>query len=208
MTGNARPATPILGSLRSADGNGVVRIEDRYDTDIEDLWSALTDPGRLARWYGQVEGDLRPGGEFHLYIESNDLDGTGRVEACEPPRRLLVTTRETDESWRRGRGAPPFDQTIEATLTAHGDHTVLVIEVQGMPLDKIAFYGAGWQIHAESLAAYLAGRECGDIEARWDELVPSYQELAAKEEESNESASRTHSSADRESAPRDAGRQN
>jgi uncharacterized protein YndB with AHSA1/START domain len=158
-----------------------VRIEDRYDTDIEDLWSALTDPGRLARWYGQVEGDLRPGGEFHLYIESNDLDGTGRVEACEPPRRLLVTTRETDESWRRGRGVSPFDQTIEATLTADGDHTVLVIEVQGMPLDKIAFYGAGWQIHAESLAAYLAGRERGDIEARWDELVPSYQKLAAKD---------------------------
>ena len=25
-----------------------------------------------------------------------------------------------------------------------------------MPLDKIAFFGAGWQIHAESLAAYLA----------------------------------------------------
>ena len=66
MTGNARPGTRILGSLRSADGKGVVRIEDRYDTDIDDLWSALTDPGRLARWYGQVEGDLRPGGEFRL----------------------------------------------------------------------------------------------------------------------------------------------
>ena len=98
MTSNARPGTRILGSLRSADGKGVVRIEDRYDTDIDDLWSALTDPGRLARWYGQVEGDLRPGGEFRLYVESADLDGTGRVEACEPPRRLLVTTRETDES--------------------------------------------------------------------------------------------------------------
>jgi uncharacterized protein YndB with AHSA1/START domain len=181
MTGNARPATRILGSLRSADGNGVVRIEDRYDTDIDDLWSALTDPGRLARWYGQVDGDLRPGGEFHQYIESNDVDATGRVEACEPPRRLMVTTRETDESWRRGRGVPPFDQTIEATLTADGDHTVLVVEVRGMPLDKIAFWGVGWQIHAESLAAYLAGRERGDIEARWDELIPPYQELAAKD---------------------------
>src|SRR5258705_5932454 len=124
MAGNTGPATRILGSLRSADGNGVVRIEDRYDTDIDDLWSALTDPGRLARWYGQVEGDLRPGGEFHLYIESNDVEGRGRVEACEPPRRLRVTTRETDESWRKGRGAQPFDQTIEARLTADGDKTV------------------------------------------------------------------------------------
>jgi uncharacterized protein YndB with AHSA1/START domain len=179
MTSNARPGTRILGSLRSADGKGVVRMEDRYDTDIDDLWSALTDPGRLARWYGQVEGDLRPGGEFRLYLESNGWDGTGRVEACEPPRRLLVTTREADESWRKGRGAEPFDQAIEATLAADGDQTILVIEVLGMPLDKIAFYGAGWQIHAENLATYLAGREPGDIEARWDELVPPYQDLAA-----------------------------
>jgi uncharacterized protein YndB with AHSA1/START domain len=179
MTGNARPGTRILGSLRSADGNGVVRIEDRYDTDIDDLWSALTDPRRLARWYGQVEGDLRLGGEFRLHIESADMDSTGRVEACEPPRRLRVTTRETDESYLRGKGVPPYDEAIEATLTADGSQTILVIEVRGMPLDKIAFYGAGWQIHAENLAAYLAGRERGDSEARWDELVPPYQDLAA-----------------------------
>ena len=179
MTSNATPGTRILGSLRSAGGRGVVRIEDRYDTDIDDLWSALTDPGRLARWYGRVDGDLRPGGRFRLYIESADIDATGRIEACEPPRRLLVTTRETDESYQRGRGAPPYDETIEATLAADGDQTILVIEVRGMPLDKIAFYGAGWQIHAENLAAYLAGRERGDIEARWNDLVPPYQDLAA-----------------------------
>jgi uncharacterized protein YndB with AHSA1/START domain len=179
MTNDARPGTRLLGSLRSADGTGVVRIEDRYDTDIDDLWSALTDPARLARWHGQVEGDLRPGGEFRLYIASDDIEATGRVEACEPPRRLLVTTRETDESYQRGNGVPPFDEILEATLTADGDHTVLVIEVRGMPLDMIAFYGAGWQIHAENLAAYLAGRERGDTEARWSELVPPYQGLAA-----------------------------
>jgi uncharacterized protein YndB with AHSA1/START domain len=169
----------ILGSLRSADGVGVVRIEDRYDTDIDDLWAAITDPTRLARWHGRVEGDLRPGGEFRVYVEADDIESTGRVEACEPPRRLLVTTRETDESYRRGQGVPPFDASIEATLTADGDQTTLVIEVKGMPVDKIAFYGAGWQIRAESLAAHLAGRESGDVEARWEELVPRYQKLAA-----------------------------
>ncbi len=179
MTRNPPPGIRILGSLGSADGKGLVRIEDRYDTDINDLWSALTDPARLARWYGQVEGDLRLGGLLRLYLEADDWDGTGRVEACEPPRRLLVTTRETDESWRKGRGAQPFDAAIEAKLTADGDQTILVIEVRGMPLDRIAFYGAGWQIHAENLAAYLAGRQGGDAEALWDELVPPYQDLAA-----------------------------
>ena len=179
MTGEARPGTRILGSLRSAEGVGVVRIEDRYDTDIDDLWSAITDPDRLARWHGQVEGDLRPGGQFRMYLEADDIESTGRVDACEPPQRLLVTTRETDESYRRGQGVPPFDEVNEIRLTADGDQTILVIEIKGMPLDKIAFYGAGWQIHAEHLAAYIAGREPGDAEARWGELVPSYQELAA-----------------------------
>jgi uncharacterized protein YndB with AHSA1/START domain len=178
MTSNAPGGTRILGSLRSADGRGVVRIEDRYDTDIDDLWSAITDLGRLARWFGQVEGDLRPGGEFRLFAEASGVDSSGRVEACEPPRRLLVTTRETDESWRRGQGAPPFDKAIEATLTADSGQTILVIEVRGIPLDKIAFYGAGWQMHAEDLAAYLAGRE-RLTEARFDELVPSYLDMAA-----------------------------
>src|SRR5436190_19309225 len=68
MTSNARGGDRILGSLGSADGKGIVRMEDRFDTDIDDLWSALTDPRRLARWYGQVEGDLRRGGEFHASL--------------------------------------------------------------------------------------------------------------------------------------------
>jgi uncharacterized protein YndB with AHSA1/START domain len=177
MTNDASPGTRILGSLRSADGAGVVRIEERYDTDINDLWSAITDPARLARWHGQVEGDLSLGGEFRLYLEADDIDSTGRVDTCEPPRRLVVTTRETDESYRKGQGVPPFDAVKEITLTTDGDQTVLVLEVRGMPIDAIAFFGAGWQIHAESLGAHLAGREPDDVESRWDELVPLYQDF-------------------------------
>jgi hypothetical protein len=84
--------------------------EQRLDADIDDLWSALTDPGRIARWYGRVDGDLRPGGQFRLYVDDADSDHAGRVEECEPPRRLLVTTRETDESYQRGKGVPPYDE--------------------------------------------------------------------------------------------------
>ena len=169
----------VLGTLRSAGGTGVVLIEDRYDTDVDDLWSAVTDPTRLARWFGEVEGHLRQGGRFELHLAGAALHANGRVEVCEPPRRLRVVTRETEESARLGGGVPPFDQVLQATLSADGAQTVLVIEVRGLPLDKVASYGAGWQIHAENLAAFLAGRQPGDSEARWGELVPPYQELAA-----------------------------
>ena len=170
MTSNARSSSRILASLRAQDGRGIARMEDRFDTDINDLWSALIDPVRVARWYGQVEGDLRPGGDFRLLVHGSGWEGTGRVEACEPPQRLVVRTRELSQQ---------FDTTLEATLTADGDQTILVIEAHGLPLDKLPFYGVGWQIHVEDHAAHIAGGERGDAEARWADLVPAYQDLAA-----------------------------
>ena len=170
--------TDLLGTLRSADGAGVVRIERRYDTAPADLWSALTDPERLARWYGQVAGDLRQAGEIRLHIPGADLDSVGRIEDCEAPHRLVVTTRETDESRQRGRGGEPFVQTNEATLYADGDGTLLVLEVRGLPLSAIGAYGAGCQIHAESLAAYLTGDDALDVRSRWAELLAPYEAMA------------------------------
>src|ERR1017187_1292503 len=126
MTSNERAGSRILGSLRSADGKGVVRMEDRFDTDIDDVWSALTDPLRLARWIGEIAGDLRLGGEYRFHFYASGSEGAGRVEACEPPRRLLLT---------HGLGQPAV-QVIEATLAADGDQTILVVEERGMPLDR------------------------------------------------------------------------
>ena len=108
MSSNASTGPRILGTLRSEDGMGVVRMEDRYDTEINDLWSALTEPQRLARWWGDVNGDLRPGGEFQFRIP-NALEGSGRVDECEPPQRLLVTMRDEEPGpvSRRRRSSRP-----------------------------------------------------------------------------------------------------
>ncbi len=170
MTSNARAGDRILGSLRSAEGAGVVRMEDRFDTQVDDVWSALTDPRRLARWLGEVEGDLRLGGEFRAHFFASGWKGTGRVEVCEPPQRLLVVTKHANAS---------EEQVIEAALTADGDQTILVWEERGMPVELVAAYGVGVQVHVEDLAAYLAGRERCDAAARFDQLFPAYQELAA-----------------------------
>jgi len=160
--------SPLLGRLRSEGGQGVVRMEDRFSTDIEDLWSAIVEPDRLARWYAQVDGELRLGGEFRLVVHGSGWEGTGRVEACEPPRRLAIRSRELEQN---------FDVLLEATLTPDGDHTILVIEARGMGLDKLPFYGVGWQIHIEDLAAFIAGRDRTDAQTRWTELAPAYQGL-------------------------------
>ena len=169
MTDEERRGPRIVGSLRAADGEGVVRMEDRFDTGIDDLWSALTDPGRLARWLGEVGGELRIGGELRLHYYASGWEGTGRIEVCEPPRRLRIRTAESGSS---------DSHVTEVTLTEDGGSTMLVLEEGGVPLDNLAGYGAGTQVHIDDLAAYLRGSERHDARVRIEELYPAYRTLA------------------------------
>jgi uncharacterized protein YndB with AHSA1/START domain len=148
MTSNSGAGNRLLGTLRSADGRGVVRMEDRYDTDIDDLWSAITDPSRLARWYGDVEGDLRVGGVFRLRVFASGWGGNRRVEACDLPRRLLLVGKEQDE---------PDELVTEVTLTPDGDQTILVLEERGMPLEYLAGYGPGFRFRSRIWPPTSAG---------------------------------------------------
>lgn len=171
LTSETNGGPRLLGELGAAEGEGVVRMTDRLDAGIDDVWSALTDPSRLALWYGDVEADLRPGGEYHARLVASGWEGSGHVEACDPPRRLLVRVAEAGES---------EEQEIEITLTAHGDHTIVVWEERGMPLTLLSAYAAGVQLHVEDLADYLSGRERRvEFKARWDELHPAYERMAS-----------------------------
>jgi uncharacterized protein YndB with AHSA1/START domain len=163
MTGTTR----VIGRLRStAPGKGAVRVEDVYDTDPHDLWSALTEPDRLARWLAVVDGDLRPGGAVTASFVSG-WEGPGRIDVCDPPRHLELTMDPGTED----------ETVIEAVLSAEGERTRLVVEERGIPLAGVAAYGAGWQAHVEDLAAYLSGGG-SDWAARWAALTPAYEKLA------------------------------
>lgn len=159
-----------IGTLREEDGRGVVRMEDRFATDTADLWAALTDPSRLARWIAVLDGEPRLGGTVRARFTST-WEGTLRVDECEPGRRLLVTSTSDD---------PEDGETvIEAVISADGTGTRLVIEERGLPLPSIADHGAGWQAHVEDLRALLEGRPAADWPERWSALAPDYRELAA-----------------------------
>ena len=162
--------TRVVGSLRRLqNGRGAVRMEDLYDTGIDDLWSAITEPRRLARWIAEVTGDVRPGGRIYARFTST-WDGPGRIDVCQAPDRLLVTLAP----------GTPGETVIEATLRAEEDKTRLVVEERGIPVDELAGHGAGWQAHVEDLAAHLAGAEAADWRARWTALTPTYQDLAGR----------------------------
>jgi uncharacterized protein YndB with AHSA1/START domain len=63
-----------------------VTISRVYDTALEDLWDACTDPERISRWFLPISGDLRPGGRFAF--EGN---ASGTIERCDPPHGLDAT---------------------------------------------------------------------------------------------------------------------
>ncbi|WP_246104378.1 SRPBCC family protein [Rudaeicoccus suwonensis] len=152
--------------MHALDGHyGAVRVEDVYDTGIDDLWNACTDPDRLARWIADVDGDLQVGGTFYATFTSTGA-GAGRIEACDPPNHLLlVMLPETDD-----------EQQIEAWLTADGDRTRLVVENRRIPLTELHLHGAGWQAHLEDLARSLAGKP-SIWNTRWNELSPVYKTM-------------------------------
>jgi uncharacterized protein YndB with AHSA1/START domain len=166
------PKATIEGTLHAVDDVGIVRMKCRYDTHINDVWSALTDPERLARWYGKVGGDLHVGGEFTATVFGSGWDGRGRIDVCVPPRRLRVTQWEQESSVA----------VVTADLVTDGDATTLVIESRGIPVDLLWAYGCGWQTHVEDLAAHLAGHERAGWPSSWgqrfDELTPFYREMA------------------------------
>ena len=103
-------------------------------------------PERLKRWLVTVEGDTSVGGSFTATFTSG-WEGTGRVDVCDAPHRLLVTTFGN-----------PDETVMEATLTPEGDGTRLVIEERGILVEDAPFHGAGWQAHIEDLALYISGR--------------------------------------------------
>ncbi len=141
---------------------GTVRLEDRFDTNIADVWSAITDPDRAARWIAVVSGDFRVGGELTASFTS-DWQGTLRVEVCDAPHRLQLLAGAGDE------------QTVmEAVLSEDGAGTRLVVEERGLPISDLPYHGAGWHVHLQDLAAMLAGETPSPWEPRWRELLPAY----------------------------------
>jgi uncharacterized protein YndB with AHSA1/START domain len=170
----------MTGTMRALDDTrGAVRVEEVYDTDIDDLWEACTTPARLARWIAEVSGDLRVGGTVHAVFTST-WSGPARIEVCNAPYHLLVKAEPgTDE-----------ETQIEAWLTAQGPRTRLVVEERGMPRAQLHFYGAGWQVHLEDLGrsltsdgpAHAAGwseqAPAPRWHTRWTELTPAYQDAS------------------------------
>ncbi|GAA3334706.1 SRPBCC family protein [Amorphoplanes nipponensis] len=95
----------IGGRTLAAGEARVLTISQVYDTDLDDLWDAVTSPERIPRWFLPVSGDLREGGTYQF--EGN---AGGTVSRCDKPHGFAAT-------WEFGGQV----SWIEVRLSAEGD---------------------------------------------------------------------------------------
>jgi uncharacterized protein YndB with AHSA1/START domain len=150
-------------------------FERIYATTVADVWSAVTEADRLARWMAPYVGDLRLGGRWQALDDDGSVFAAGTVTACEPPHRY-VTTWEYE-------GEQP--STIVVTVDEHPEGAVLRLRHEGL---ADVGYGAGWQTYLEALDATLPvapssavdpDRAPGTWDERFTDLHPLWMERLA-----------------------------
>jgi uncharacterized protein YndB with AHSA1/START domain len=113
----------------------VATISQVYDTDLEDLWDAVTSVERIPRWFLPISGDLRVGGRYQL--EGN---AGGTVQTCEPPTGFSATWEYGGAvSWIEVRLSPEDDGRTRFELE-HVGHVDDDLWVQFGP----GAAGVGW----------------------------------------------------------------
>ena len=144
----------VVGAVRrevvavERDGKEAWRVvaERIYETDIDDVWDALTTASRIARWFMPVEGELALGGRYQLKGNAG-----GTITTCEPPKRLGLTWEMRGEtSW--------VDVRLEAVSA---DRTRLLLEhTASVPEEFWSQYGpgavgVGWDLGLLGLALHV-----------------------------------------------------
>src|SRR5687768_4794538 len=133
---------------RGSPARAVV-AERRYDSEIADIWGAITEAERIRRWFMPISGNLRLGGRYKL--EGN---AAGTIEECDPPQRLAV-------SWEYGGGIGWVIVTLEATSASSTR-----LQLEHIAHEDAAFLGfwdmfgpgavgVGWDLSLLGLAEHL-----------------------------------------------------
>lgn len=149
------PPAPTGRLLRTPDGVDLV-LTRGFALPVEEVWAALTESARTALWFGPWEGDGGPGGSVRvrMVFEEEKPWTELRIEACEAPTRLVVTTVDEAGSWRlelklsgtSGDGTGAGSDATELTFIQHLRTEAGVGEI-----------GPGWEYYLDNLRGSLDG---------------------------------------------------
>ena len=124
----------------------IVIASTEYETDIRDLWNAITDAQRISRWLCPVTGKLELGGRYSLRGNAS-----GVIKECEEPSHLGLTWEYGDQAtW------------LSVDLThLRGGRTSLRLK-HCVPVDEKwttfgpGAVGVGWELAFRGLAEHLS----------------------------------------------------
>jgi uncharacterized protein YndB with AHSA1/START domain len=135
----------------------VVEREVRIAARPETIFPFLTDPAKMTMWKGiHADLDPRPGGVYHVDINGRDI-AHGEYLEIVPYSRVVFTWGWEGE----GSPLPPGSSTVEITLVADGDGTIVRLRHLGLSVEERASHAEGWDHFLPRLATVAEGRDPG-----------------------------------------------
>ena len=137
------------GRIEIRDGQHVLVQTRTLRAPIEDVWAAVTEPDRLARWIGTWEGDPTSGRvHFRMLFEGEHPGETMTIRVCEPPRRLHVTSHVGDEMW-----------LLDLDLVHADGVTTFTLTQPGVTVEQASGVGPGWDYYLDRLVDAETGAD-------------------------------------------------
>lgn len=137
--------------------SAVVEREIRIAARPEIVFSFFTDPAKMIRWKGKSATlDPKPGGIYRVDIDGRNVARGEYVELV-PYRRVVFTWGwEGDNS-----PLPPGSSTVEISLTADGDGTIVRLRHFNLPEKEVQGHTEGWDHFLPRLQKAAEGRDPG-----------------------------------------------
>ncbi|HTW16500.1 MAG TPA: SRPBCC family protein [Nocardioides sp.] len=152
------------GRRQTRDGHDSVVFDRTFRAPIESVWAAITESGRLERWIGTWTGDPASGSVlFRMNAEGDDIKPeTFTIDACEPPRRLFLTSNVEGEEavWH-----------FVLELTEDAGTTTLTFSQSVPDGEMAAGVGPGWEYYLDRLVAAETGADVAAID--FDDYYPA-----------------------------------
>ena len=150
---NFNPQTHLDATTRTVsphdrDGKpaAAVTLSRTFDTNIHDLWDAVTNSERLPSWFTNVTGDLKLNGRYH--VQDN---ASGTITKCEPQSHVTLTWEFAgDTSWVELHFASETPDRARLTLT----HTSILSDFWDTYGPGAT--GVGWEMAFLGLALYTS----------------------------------------------------
>jgi uncharacterized protein YndB with AHSA1/START domain len=136
---------------RRLDGGFVVAFDRLIGRPAEKVWAALTDPKILANWLGEVQVDLRVGGEFIIRFRQMSVVMTGTITALELNRLI-------EYSWHENYGMP--GSVVRWEISAADPGCRLKLTHSFPPecvLNEIVGFAGGWHAFLDAIPTAVDG---------------------------------------------------